>query len=227
MSTRNGVQQFDIRRRWPLARLLSLALVALAVAVVLGFFWFGGLFAPEESPPPPEVVKQLEAYDKALSITRSIVIKGRDDKGRPYLITASRSRRDETRKDITQLFDVAGSLHQSNGATIFFRADRADVHRRTNDVTLLGKVLIRKKDGWRLRTEEVRVNSKTRDMMSDRPVVVRMNDTLIHARGIAVRKEGDVVRFKGPVRARFNERGEENASTGNGKGENGGEESRP
>ena len=191
------------RRRWPLARLASLLLVVLAVAVVIGFFWFGGLFAPEEGPPPPELLKELEAYDKSLSITRDIVIKGRDEKGHPYLITASRTERSEKHRNITHLFDVMGKLEGERRKTIYFRAERARVNHKSDDIALVGRVLILKQGAWRLRAPEVHVNSNTRDMTSDRPVVVRMHDALIHARGIHVEKRGDVVRFKGPVHAQF------------------------
>lgn len=191
------------RRRWPLARLVSLLLVVLTVTVVIGFFWFGGLFAPEEGPPPPELLKELEAYDKSLSITRDIVIKGRDEKGNPYLITASRTERSEKRKHVTQLFDVMGKLESESRKTIYFRAERANVNHKSDDIVLAGKVIILKQGGWRLRAPEVHVNSNTRDMTSDQPVVVRMQDALIHARGIHVEKRGEVVRFKGPVHAQF------------------------
>ena len=216
MSTHTSVQQHGFRRRWPLARVLSLLLILLTAVVILGFFWFGGLFAPEESTPPKELLEELEAYDKAVTITRSIIIKGRDEKGRPYLITASRSRRDEVRKDITQLFDVAGKLQQSDGTPIFFRANRADVNRETDDVTLVGKVLIHKQGSWRLRAPEVLVHAKTRDMTSDHPVVVRRSGTIIHAQGIEVKNEGDLVRFRGPVHARFGTQQEQEGARSSG-----------
>ncbi len=204
MAMHTTAQQSDFQRRWPLARIFSMLLILLSMVLVIVFFWFGGLFAPEETTPSPELLKELEAYDKGRSITRNIVIKGRDEQGRPYLITASRSLRDETRKNVTRLFDVAGKLEDGKGTAILFRANHADVHRKTDEVLLVGEVVIRKTNSWRLQAPEVRVNRKTRDMTSDHPVVVHMNGTTIRAKGIVVKNQGDVVRFKGPVHARFN-----------------------
>ena len=187
-------------RRYTASYWLSMALLALAAALVVAFFWLGGFFSNN---PPDDANKPAEALNKQQVIARTLLLKGQDEQGRRYEIHAVSSLRDENRKGIIFLEKVSGRIDASDGVPMIFSARRAEVDEKTREVTLIEQVRIAKPGKWRLRGERVIFDTRSNDLRSDEPVVVRMNKTIIEAPGMRTRKGGAVILFNGKVRTRF------------------------
>ena len=192
-------------RRRPASYWLSMALLALTAALVIGFFWWGGFFTPQRQGPSQEVLRQIEALDKRLSLVRNIIIKGKDEQGRDYEIHAGGSRLDEKHPDVKHLTTVIGKIEQTEGPPLYFQSKRALVHEESQQIELIGKVIIRKPGKWKLTGPRFVFDSNTHDLASNEPVVAHLNDGVIHAKGMKSTDEGARIRFYGPVRARFEE----------------------
>ena len=192
-------------RRRPASYWLSMALLALTAALVIGFFWLGGFFASKRQNPQPQLAREVAALDKRLSLVRNIIMKGKDEQGRDYEIHAGGSRQDEERPDIKYLTTVIGKIEQAEGPPLYFQSRRAIVYEKSNQVDLIDKVIIRKPGKWKLTGPRFRFDSNTHDLASDKPVVAYLDNGTIRARGMKAVDEGARIWFYGPVHARFEE----------------------
>ncbi len=187
---------------------LSMALLALAGLLVVGFFWLGGFFSKQQGGPTREVLRQVEAVNRHMSLVRNILLKGKDSKGRRYEIRAESSRMDEAHPHYNFLRNVSGSMEQADGSTLVFTARQARVNTKTRTVELMDHAVIRKPGKWELNGPRFWFRVKTHDLGSDAPVIARLKNGEIHARGMRATDEGRVIRFTGPVQAHFEEPGE-------------------
>ena len=182
-----------------------MALFGLFVAGVIAFFWLGGFFAGERTPPPATTTGAgaPETVDQRTIVVRSVKLEGRDEKGRPFRLQAVRSVRPEKDGNVVRLLDVAGEMTRASGRKITFRADEAIYHETTDTAELKGNVVIRDPGRWTLKSTLVHVDTKAHTMQTDRPVTVNMRAGIIHARGMKAEKETGRIVFKGPVSSSF------------------------
>jgi LPS export ABC transporter protein LptC len=156
-------------------------------------------------------------------------VRGVDKKGQPFILRAGRSVREDDSKTIFRFFDVEGELRRLDGKVQSARADVAIYDKQRNVILFRGNVVIRTPGEWTLISEKLAADMRTRDVQSNAPVTVRLEDGAgeIHARGMSSRDGRKVIVFSGPVKARFyisedeNERSGENSAGQDGAGAGG------
>lgn len=199
-----GQQPEPPRRARPASYWLSMALFGLFVAGIIGFFWVGGFFAEQRTPPDAASgAGAPEMLDRRTIVVRSITLEGRDEQGRPFRLRAARSLRPEKGGKQVRLLDVVGELTRASGRTLTFRADEALYQEDTEQADLKGNVVIRDPGRWTLTGTLVHVDTKTHTLTSERPVTVKVRAGVIHARGMKAEKDTGRIVFSGPVSSSF------------------------
>ncbi|GEM_PF-6942098 len=143
------------------------------------------------------------AADAPRTTLRGLLLQGEDEQGRRYEIRATSSERSTDNADEMILHAVQGRIERPTG-TLLFSARRAVVHEQTRQARLEGDAVIRKADGWRLTGPHFTYDPDSGDLASDAPVVAHLEDGVIEAQGgMQTTGGGIVIRFRGPVHARF------------------------
>ena len=199
------------RRGRPLSWWISMGLLAAFAGAILWFAWTAGLFVSDKVKTPGVKVTML---DKHTILVRNTDISGLDETNQPFTVHARLSERPDASKNTVNLTDVSGEMKKNNGETITFRADKAVYYKKQELLDLMDNVRIASKGRYVLTTRKARVTVRTKEISSDDPVVVRLKDGVIRARGIRAGRNAGRIVFPGPVQTTFGRDGLEPEDTG-------------
>ena len=197
------------RRKKPLSWWISMALLAAFAGAIGWFAWTAGLFVSDKVKAPRIKVTML---DKHTILVRNTDISGLDETSQPFTVHARLSERPDASKNTINLMDVSGEMKKNNGETITFRADKAVYYRKEELVDLMDNVRIASKGRYVLTTKKARVKVRTKEISSDDPVVVKLKDGIIRAKGIRAGRNVSKIVFPGPVLTTFGAGGMEPGS---------------
>ena len=200
------------RRRRPLTAWLSILLLLAAVGALGWFAWTAGMFASKKVQLPDLEVHMLDA--RTIEV-RNTKVTGLDEESQPFVLRARISRRPDAAKNKVFLEKVDGTLRRTNGEIITFRADKAVYLIRQEEAELIGNVRITSQGRYVLTTPRARLLLRTKEIVTDAPVVMRSGDGVIRAHGMRSARGAGRVVFSGGVHATF---GVENEPAGDSAG---------
>lgn len=180
-----GWKQASNKRRRAVVALLLAALVALVA-------W--GALRREEQPPAAQTPKPEEARPQLVS-TRVV---GRRQGDRQFELDAG-AIADEgewVRIDSIQ----HGVLYRDGNAFVTFTAQAGRWHRQSNDLVLIGDVVLVYEDRVHLYSDQLEWRAAEEKVVSPGPVMLTMDGDVIRAASMEAELDQEVVRLRGDVR---------------------------
>ena len=196
---RPGVAE-RVEARSRLLRRLAAVVGLVGFGLVLAFAIQAGLFSflvsrPAETPvavPLPTQVTGSAAHYSGL-----------DKSQQPYEISAATGVQDKNLPDLVHLDQVSGTLHRQDGGAILIAAPKGLYDTKARRMDLEGGVKINDGDRFTALMDRAKVGVDDQSILSDSPVTVTMPQGEITANSMEVGSDGQVIRFKGAVKALF------------------------
>ena len=157
----------------------------------------------------PQVVRQrtfLKEFLKAADIEYNpissmnmakVSFSSQDEKGQPFILTASKVTEIDPEKKLVQLDDPRGVSHQNSGKDVSFTSTYAYYYQKDDLVHFLEDALVETSDGYTGKLSDVRLNYKKETAESRRPINVSGPELTLKAQGFKSRQNGDEIDFLG------------------------------
>ncbi len=118
---------------------------------------------------------------------------------RAYELTARAAAQDLTRPDMLELKDIHARVEMQDKATVEMTAANGLYDTKADVVRLGDNILLSSTSGYQGRLSEAVIDVKKGNIVSDRPVEVKMLNGTLNANRLEVLNSGDVVRFEGDI----------------------------
>jgi lipopolysaccharide export system protein LptC len=118
--------------------------------------------------------------------------------GRSYELNARAAAQDITKPDIVELRDIRARMEAQDRTPISLTAVDGVFDRKSGILKLAKDVMLRT-PSYEVNLEEAIVDTTTNNVVSNRPVQVRMLQGVVNSKRLEVDKGGEVVRFVGGV----------------------------
>jgi lipopolysaccharide export system protein LptC len=118
---------------------------------------------------------------------------------RPYELAARSAAQDITKPHVIELSDLRAKMQMSDKTTVELSAASGVFDTKAERLTLEKDILVKSSSGYEGRLSEAVVDTRTGNIVSDKPVVVKMLQTTINANGLEIEQAGDLVHFNGGV----------------------------
>ena len=126
-------------------------------------------------------------------------LRGFTSDARKYDLSARAATQDVTNPDIMEFQDIIAKFETPDKIQLDLTAARGVFNRKTALLTLSDNVLLVASSGYRVRLDEVKADTKTGTMISDKPVRVEMLQGTLEAKRLEVQESGEVLNFDGGV----------------------------
>jgi lipopolysaccharide export system protein LptC len=124
--------------------------------------------------------------------------------GRKYDVVARAATQDLTKPDLMELEDIRAKFTTQDQTALDLTASEGLYDRKTTILTLRRNIVLVSSAGYEVRLSEVRVDTGTGDIVSERPVEVTMEECNLKANRLEVTKGGEVMYFEGNVKMVIN-----------------------
>jgi lipopolysaccharide export system protein LptC len=118
---------------------------------------------------------------------------------RPYELAARSAAQDITKPHVIELSDLRAKMQMTDKSTVELSALNGLFDTKAERLTLENNILVKSSSGYEGRLIQAVVNTRTGNIVSDKPVAVKMLQTTINANGLEIEQAGDLVRFTGGV----------------------------
>lgn len=118
--------------------------------------------------------------------------------GRSYELNARAAAQDITKPDIVELHDIRARMEAQDRTPINLTAV-GGVFDRKSGILKLAKDVMLKTPSYEVNLEEAIVDTTTNNVVSNKPVQVRMLQGVVNSKRLEIDKGGEVVRFVGGV----------------------------
>ena len=119
--------------------------------------------------------------------------------GRGYELNARAAAQDITKPDIVELQDIRARMEAQDRTRINITAVDG-IYDRKSGILKLAKDIILKTPSYEVNLEEAVVDTATNNVVSNKPVQVKMLQGVVHSKRLEVDKGGEIVRFVGDVK---------------------------
>jgi lipopolysaccharide export system protein LptC len=143
-------------------RILKLALPAL-IGVVLAFLAFSPLEDKQEVSFLLDKNK-VDTAEERLKVTAA-QYRGQDNEGRPFLLTARSALQPTSSTQIVDISDMSAQI-QLDGGPARLQANRARYNMESDQVNVVGPLLVSGSDGYRMQTHDVNIDMRARTLQS-------------------------------------------------------------
>jgi lipopolysaccharide export system protein LptC len=100
---------------------------------------------------------------------------------------------------VIELSDLRAKMQMTDKSTVELSALNGLFDTKAERLTLENNILVKSSSGYEGRLIQAVVNTRTGNIVSDKPVAVKMLQTTINANGLEIEQAGDLVRFTGGV----------------------------
>jgi lipopolysaccharide export system protein LptC len=121
-----------------------------------------------------------------------------------YEVTASAAAQDITKPDLVEMKDIRAKLEMQDKTTMNLSALDGLFDRKVGTLTLGRNIVLQSTSGLEIRLTDAKIDTATGNIVSERPVEVRMQQGTLNANKLEVTDSGEVVRFDGGVTVRLN-----------------------
>lgn len=123
-----------------------------------------------------------------------------DQDQQPYTITAARAIQSQDNPELVQLEQPMADMLMKDGAWIAIEAKNGVYEQNADRLFLHGAVKLFHDRGYQLETDELRVDMKTRQAWSDKPVQAQGPEATLEAAGLEGAAGDGVLIFTGPAK---------------------------
>ncbi|HET6618555.1 MAG TPA: LPS export ABC transporter periplasmic protein LptC [Dongiaceae bacterium] len=183
------------RRRGFSVRLLKVGL-PLVMAVTLGYLVYWWLES-RGSVVDPTVVATVGSNEKAEVTVDDVKFDGKDDKGRPYSITADSASHPDGDDRHISLKKPMADITMSSGAYVALTANDGVLDRDAKVVTLTGDVTLFHDNGLSFQTDSATIDLHAKTAEGKDPVEGQNGDGELVSQGFRVLDDGDTIEFTG------------------------------
>ena len=176
-------------------RLLKVVL-PLMMAVTLGYLVYWWLES-RGSVVDPTVVATVGSNEKAEVTVDDVKFDGKDDKGRPYSITADSASHPDGDDRHISLKKPMADITTSSGAYVALTANSGVLDRDANVVTLTGDVTLFHDNGLSFQTNSATIDLHAKTAQGSDPVEGQNGDGELVSQGFRVLDDGDTIEFTG------------------------------
>ncbi|HVG51790.1 MAG TPA: LPS export ABC transporter periplasmic protein LptC [Xanthobacteraceae bacterium] len=192
-------KKFKAARRHSLrVRLLRIAMPIALVAIVggvVGLTYFN----------PARLLTRLPLDPGKVTISGTKVtmaaprLAGFTNDQRAYELTARAASQDVTQPNFLELQDITAKVELQDKAVVELKAANGLYDRKTEQLTLLDKILLKSTTGYEAHLTQAVVDVKGGNVVSSKPVEVKMLNGTLNANRLEVADKGEVARFEGGV----------------------------
>lgn len=118
---------------------------------------------------------------------------------RPYELTAHAAAQDVANPDTIELQGLYGKTEMQDKAVFEMTADDGTYDSKAEMLTLRQNIVLKSSSGFEVHLSEAVVDVHSSNIVSEKPVEVRMQQGTINANRMEVVDSGDVIRFGGGV----------------------------
>ena len=116
-----------------------------------------------------------------------------------YEVTATAAAQDITKPDLVELQDIRAKLEMQDKTMMNLSALDGVFDRKGGILTLGRDILVTSSSGYEIRLSHAVVDTASGNIVSDKPVEVKMQQGILHANRLEVTSAGEIVRFDGGV----------------------------
>lgn len=118
---------------------------------------------------------------------------------RPYEVTARAAAQDVLHPDMIELQGLHGTSEMPDKAVFELSADSGTYNSKAELLNLRQNVVLKSSSGFEVHLSEAAVEMHSSNVVSEKPVEVRLQNGIINANRMTVSDSGDTVRFDGGV----------------------------
>jgi lipopolysaccharide export system protein LptC len=122
-------------------------------------------------------------------------INGYTADARPYQFTASAAHQDITKPDIVELQQIQAKMQMADKSTVRLSADTGIYNMKTDMLTLNDNIHLISSTGYEARLLQAVINMSKSEVVSERPVWVKLLDGDLNAKRLEITDDGDIARF--------------------------------
>lgn len=118
---------------------------------------------------------------------------------RPYEFTASSAEQDITKPDVMELHQIAAKVEMQDKSTVRLTSNSGTYDMKSEMLTLTESVHVVSSTGYEVRLSDATIDVHKGNVVSERPVWVKLTNGFLNAKRLEVVDGGDVIRFSGGV----------------------------
>jgi lipopolysaccharide export system protein LptC len=118
---------------------------------------------------------------------------------RPYEFTANTAEQDITNPDVMELHQIAAKIEMEDKSMVNLTSNAGTYNMKTEMLTLVDHVHVVSSTGYEARLSEAAVDVHKGDVLSEKPVWVKLTNGVINGKKMEIHDSGAVIRFSGGV----------------------------
>jgi lipopolysaccharide export system protein LptC len=118
---------------------------------------------------------------------------------RAYDLSARAASQDLTKPDLLEMQDIAAKIELEDKSHLTLSAVTGVFNRKTEELTLLERIVLTTTTGYEARLTEAQVDVKKGSVRSQKPVEVQLLNGTLNANRLVVDDRGEMIRFEGGV----------------------------
>lgn len=188
------------RRHSVSVRLMRLVFPVLALIIIAMMMIWHDQSAPLTPQPKEKISPQ--------SVSRNELVnpkfQSQDNRNRPYTITADKAEQNSADMDKVLLTKPVGTMKVGPENSVSVKANSGEYLQKDTELYLQGGVEIENSEGYKINSDQMKINVEQETMTSDNPVEVTGPRGQISATGVDVISKEKKIIFKGPVKMTLN-----------------------
>jgi lipopolysaccharide export system protein LptC len=126
-------------------------------------------------------------------------IAGYTNDARPYEFIAKAAAQDIFKPDLVELDQIHAKMGMEDKSTVELTAPSGTYDMKGNTLTLNDDIAVASSTGYAARLTEALVDMKSGDVVSNKPVKVKLLNGWLNGKRMEITDKGDVIRFEGGV----------------------------
>jgi lipopolysaccharide export system protein LptC len=118
---------------------------------------------------------------------------------RPYEFTANSADQDITNPDVMELHQIAAKIEMEDKSMVNLTSNAGTYDMKSEMLTLVDHVHVVSSTGYEARLSEATVDVHKGNVVSEKPVWVKLTNGVINSKKLEIHDGGDVIRFSGGV----------------------------
>ncbi|GAB4165729.1 MAG: hypothetical protein Tsb006_5210 [Rickettsiaceae bacterium] len=173
--------------------------ICVLVAIIISVIVKNYEFSTDEANLPTKDKKHKLNKEYTLSINNT-VFEGFSDELMPYKILAQNISKNKNNNYVLKIVSGAYSLEEGE---VSIRSENGLLDEVTRQVQLDGNVVL-SFNGIELKTNQLQLDTKTKDAKSIVPVTIDFNNSCIEAKQLETKNSAKIIELKGDVKCNFN-----------------------